>query len=90
MGKMATLSSDGNYTTFSYADRIIRFRTSSHLLRYTKILEWDNGYIVVMARYDNSETDEEDYKDLCPILTNLYIEPKEFLRDIEGVCLDYD
>ena len=90
MKKMATLSSEGDMTSFSYADINIRFRTSSHLVRYTKILDWDNGYIVVMACYDNSDEDEEDYIDLYPILTNLYIDPKEFLRDIEEVCLDYD
>lgn len=90
MERMATLSNNGDITTFAYKDKSIRFRTSRHLVRYTKILEWDNGYIVVMARYDTSPTDEEEYIDLCPILKNLYIEPEVFLRDIEGVHIDYD
>ena len=89
MDKIAALSNDGEITMFSYANKVIRFRTSRHLIRYTKVLEWDNGYIVVMARYDTSEVDEEEYIDLCPMLKNLYIEPQEFLNKIEGVRLDY-
>lgn len=64
MNRMATLSNVGDVTIFAYKDIFIR---------YTKVLEWDNGYIVVMARYDNSDSDEEDYIDLYPILRNLYI-----------------
>ena len=87
---MATLSNDGDITIFAYGDRSIRFSTSRHLVRYTKVLEWDNGYIVVMARYDISPTDEEEYIDLCPSLRKLYIEPQDFLQDIEGVNINYD
>ena len=50
-----------------------------------QILEWDNGYIVVMAKYDNSPEDEEEYIDLIPILENLYIEPETFLQNIKEV-----
>ena len=83
--KTAVLGNSADMTSFSYAGRVIRFRTSKHLQCYTKIVEWDNGYIVVMARYDNSSVEEEEYIDLIPILQNLYMEPEEFLRDIEGV-----
>ncbi len=47
----AILSSKGEFTSFEYGDYCIRFRTSSKLEKYTKVLEWDNGYLVVMARY---------------------------------------
>lgn len=87
--KNAILRNDGSITSFSYAGRVIRFRTSRHLVRYTEILEWDNGYIVVKALYDTSPVEEEDYIDLLPILKNLYIEPKQFVHDIEGVRLNY-
>ena len=30
------------------------------LERYTKVLEWDNGYLVVMAKYKNNTIDEEN------------------------------
>ena len=86
----AWLSSEDDITSFAYKEQVVRFRTSRHLLRYTKILEWDNGYLVVMASYDNSPHDEEEYIDMIPILQNLYMEPQEFLRDIKGVCLGYD
>ena len=86
--KTAILGNSADMTWFSYAGRVIRFRTSKHLQCYTKIVEWDNGYIVVMARYDNSPV-EEEYIDLIPILQNLYMEPEEFLCDIEGVCLNH-
>lgn len=33
----------------------IRFRTFSKLERYTKFVEWDYGYIVVMAKYEGHE-----------------------------------
>ncbi len=87
--KTAILGNSADMTWFSYAGRVIRFRTSKHLQCYTKIVEWDNGYIVVMARYDNSPVEEEEYIDLIPILQNLYMEPEEFLCDIEGVCLNH-
>lgn len=37
----------------------IRFRTSPRLERYTRIVEWDNGYIVVMAKYEGHDEEEE-------------------------------
>lgn len=39
MDKIAALSNNGEITIFSYADKVIRFRTSRHLVRYTKVLE---------------------------------------------------
>ena len=47
--------------------------------------EWDNGYLVVMAKYKNNTTDEEEYIDLIPILQNLYINAEEFLKPITNV-----
>lgn len=41
MTNEAILSSNGNYTLFSFNGYVIRFRTSSKLERYTKILEWE-------------------------------------------------
>ena len=85
----AVLSSKGDYTSFSFGEHVIRFRTSSHLERYTKVLEWDNGYLVTMAKYDNSPTEEEEYIDLIPILENLYFDPKSFLEPIKDVKIHY-
>ena len=79
MTNEAILSSNGNYTLFSFNGYVIRFRTSSKLERYTKILEWENGYIAVTAKYKGLP-EEEEYIDLVPILENLYIDPDEFLK----------
>ncbi|MGP1577634.1 MAG: DUF7724 family protein, partial [Treponema sp.] len=37
---------------FEFNEYSIRFRTSSHLRKYTEIKTWDNGYLVVTADYD--------------------------------------
>ena len=88
MKNEAILSSDGMFTSFTYDGHKIRFRTSSRLERYTKIVEWDNGYIVVMAKYENHE-EEEEYIDLVPILENLYFDADEFLKPIQNVRIEY-
>ena len=44
-----------------------RLFTSPRLERYTKIVEWDNGYIVVMAKYEGCE-EEEEYFDVDDFL----------------------
>ena len=81
----AILGNEGEFSSFSYAGKTIRFRTSRHLERYTKIKTWDNGYLEVMAKYDNSSDEEEEYIDLVPILKNLYMEPHKFLQAIKEV-----
>ena len=89
MGETGTayLSSEGKYSSFSYHGDVIRFITSPRLVRYTKVTNWDNGYIEVLARY--GDKDEEEYIDLVPILRNLYIEPDEFLKPIKKVEVSY-
>ena len=85
----AVLSSSGNFTSFSYRGRIIRFRAPYSLERYTEIKEWDKGYLVVMAKYKHNKNSEEDYIDLVPILENIYIEPDKFLEPIKEVRIEY-
>ena len=84
----AYLSNDGQYTFFTFRDRTIKFLTSKNLEKYTSIVEWDNGYLVVMSKNYNQE-ECEDYIDLIPILRNLYMDEKEFLKDIKGVEIRY-
>ena len=84
---MATLSSCGRYTSFSYGGEVIRFRTSTRLDRYVRVKKWDAGYIEVVASYNGRE--EEEYIDLIPILRNLYIEPDGFLKPIKRVEVSY-
>lgn len=84
MTNEAILSSDREFTSFSFNGHIIRFRTSPRLERYTRIVEWDHGYIVVMAKYEGC-AEEEEYIDLIPILQNLYFDVDEFLTPIKKV-----
>ena len=59
MSSYAILSNDENYTIFEYNRQVVRFVTSSKLERYTQVLEWDHGYLVVMAKYKNIGEVEE-------------------------------
>ena len=84
MENEAILSNMGEYTIFEYNGQTIRFQTSARLVCYTKIIEWDYGYIVVMAKYQGME-EVEEYIDLIPILENLYYDIDEFLKPIKKV-----
>ena len=81
----AFLSNDNNFTSLEYNGQNIRFKTSPRLERYTEIIEWDHGYLVVMAKYEGNDNPEEEYIDLIPILENLYINADKFLKQIEKV-----
>ena len=84
---LAILSNKGRYTSFSYGGNTIRFLTSPRLLRYEKVLKWDNGYLEVIANYNGKE--EEEYIDLVPILENLLMDVPAFLSPIKKVEVSY-
>lgn len=86
----AFISNDDNFTIFKYKNYTIRFKAPYSLEKYTDIVGWDDGYLVIMAKYKYNKESEEEYIDLVPILENLYIEPKIFLRSIKEVRIDYD
>lgn len=88
MKDFAILKNEGEYTIFEFNSQIIRFMTSSKLERYTKVIEWDYGYLVVMAKYKDLDEIEE-YIDLVPILEKLYYDVDKFLQPIKGVKIDY-
>ena len=88
MKNEAILNNNREFTSFIFNGHNIRFRTSSRLERYTKIIEWNHGYIVVMAKYEGHE-EEEEYIDLVPILENLYFDVDEFLNPIQKVRIEY-
>jgi hypothetical protein len=88
MNNCAILRSSGEFTIFEFDGQVIRFVTSSKLERYTKVLEWDHGYLVVMAKYKNME-EVEEYIDLLPILQNLYYDIDAFLNPIKEVRVEY-
>jgi hypothetical protein len=83
----ALLTNQGKYTVFKYGDCVIRFIAPYSLERYTEVKTWDNGYIVVMAKYAHNDKSEEEYIDLVPILEDLYINPDVFLKPIKKVTI---
>lgn len=88
MSDCAFLKNEGEFTVFIFNNQKIRFMTSTKLERYTKIVDWDHGYLVVMAKYKG--TDEvEEYIDLIPILEKLYYDIDKFLKPIKEVKIDY-
>lgn len=85
----AYLSNDKDMIKFQYGNKIIRFRGPYSLEYFTSIKEWDDGYLVVMAKYKHNQRPEEEYIDLVPILENLYIDVSKFLKPIKEVRLAY-
>lgn len=85
----AVLSSAEGFTAFSFGGYNIRFRAPYSLERYVDVVTWDDGYLVVMAKYKHNTELEEEYIDLKPILESLYIEPDAFLKPITNVRIAY-
>lgn len=85
----AILSSADGYTIFRFGGYNVRFKAPYSLERYLSVKEWENGYIVVMAKYKHSDEPEEEYIDLDPILEGLYIDKTEFLSPIKKVSIHY-
>lgn len=85
----AILSSGDGYTIFRFGGYNVRFKAPYSLERYLSVKEWENGYIVAMAKYTHSDEPEEEYIDLDPILEGLYIDKTEFLRPIKKVRVHY-
>ena len=85
----AVLSSSGGFTAFSYGGYNIRFRAPYSLERYVDVVSWDDGYLVVLAKYSHNTAPEEEYIDLKPILEGLYIDSAVFLKPIKSVRIAY-
>ena len=85
----AILSSAGGFTAFSFGGYNIRFKAPYSLERYVDIVKWDDGYLVVLAKYSHHAEPEEEYIDLKPILDGLYIDSDAFLKPIKSVRVVY-
>lgn len=85
MRDYAILTSNGNFTIFQYDNEKIRFTTSKRLEKYTKVVEWDHRYLVVMAKYQGLD-EVEEYIDLIPILE---YDVDNFLKPIKEVRIEY-
>lgn len=80
---VAKLACKDAYTVFSYGGKSIRFAAPYSLKRYLRVKKWHDGYIEVDADYGDGV--EEDYIDLKPVLRNLIINPRTFLKPIKRV-----
>ena len=85
----AYLSSKGRYTIFQCESMELKFIAPYSLERYEKVVEWDHGYLVVMAKYSHNKELEEEYIDLIPILRALYMDEENFLKPIKNVEVRY-
>lgn len=86
----ALLSNRDGFTVLQFGNHTLRFRAPYSLERYTEIKKWDNGYLVVMAKYAHNTMPEEEYIDLIPVLKELQLDTVEFLKPIKEVKLCYD
>ena len=86
----AYISSEGRYTIFKHGDDRLKFIAPYSLEKYTRVVEWDRGYLVVMAKYSHSSEEIEEYIDLIPIIDSLKIDRDEFLKPIKRVEVAYD
>lgn len=85
----AYLSSCRGYISFFFGGKNIRFKGPYSLVKFDKVKEWDNGYLVVEALYAHENKVVEDYIDLVPILKELYMDPAVFLKPIKNVEIRY-
>ena len=85
----AIISNAGGFTEFRFGGYNIRFKAPYSLERYAKVVKWDNGYLVVLAKYSHNSEPEEEYIDLKPILEDLYIDAVTFLKPIKSVRIAY-
>ncbi len=81
----AILSNAGGFTNFSFGGYNIRFKAPYSLERYMDVVSWDDGYLVVLAKYSHNSEPEEEFIDLKPILDGLYIDSATFLKPIKSV-----
>ena len=86
----ATLSNDGDFTVFTYGNKILRFKSPYSLEKYISVKSWDAGYLVVMAKYRHNAEPEEEYIDITSILGHLFIDETNFLSQIKEVIIKYD
>jgi hypothetical protein len=85
----AIISNADGFTAFRFGEYNIRFKAPYSLEQYVDVVKWDDGYLVVLVKYSHSESPEEEYIDLRPILEGLYIDSDSFLKPIKSVRVAY-
>ena len=82
----AILTSVGRYTKFIFNGKTITFMHGKDLLKYLKVKEWKDGYLVVEC-LGKVKGQYEDYIDMPYILESLYMDPQTYLSGLEGVTI---
>ena len=59
------------------------------LEKYVDVVKWDDGYLVVLAKYSHNAEARKNISDLKPILEGLYIDSASFLKPIKSVRIAY-
>lgn len=85
MNDTAYLSNKGEYIHFRFGDRTIRFMSSRALESIREVKLWDQGYLVVNAKFSHSNEPVEDYIDLNDILRSLHQDADAFVAPIKKV-----
>lgn len=81
---VATLSSAGRYSRFSYQGRTITFMHGKDLQKYLRVKDWKDGLLVVDC-LGSVKGEYEDYIDMPDILDKLYMNADVFLSGMQGV-----
>ena len=56
----AVLSSGEGFTAFNFGGYHIRFKAPYSLEHYVDVVKWDDGYLVVLAKYSHNAEPEEE------------------------------
>lgn len=82
----AVITNSGRYTKFMFKGKTITFMHGKDLLKYLKVKEWKDGYLVVEC-LGKVKGQYEDYIDMPYILESLYMDPQTYLSGLEGVTI---
>ena len=64
---LAVLTNAGRYSKFTYKGKTITFRTGKDLIKYLRVKNWEDGYLVVDC-LGKAKGQYEDYIDMTYIL----------------------
>ncbi len=84
----AVLTNTDGYTKFIFKGRTITFIHGKDLIKYLRVKEWKDGYLVVDC-LGKVKGQYEDYIDMPYILEKLYMDSKTYLSGMQGVIIQY-
>ena len=82
----AFLTCTGRYTKFIFKGKTITFMHGKDLLKYLRVKEWKDGFLIVDC-LGEIKGQYEDYIDMPYILEKLYMDPETYLSGMQGVTI---